>query len=343
MKLTLPHSLQSPESTQTTTSGSSSPPTKGADNGGAPEGAKDVGDRVTNEPVVDEATDWDKLSEVEDENLTSDDDTPAGDDTQPTATTEDEDETPASSKPQPKQDGKGKPPADDANKPSTKEPGKDEEAGKQPPSDEDQPPAPPKQETEEEKTARLAKEAEAEKKAFDDLRKYYEIPETDVERLRTEPELVLPELAAKMHQAVFRGMQQWSMQMVPQLLAQQVAVQEANSRTKEAFFGRWPSLKGHDAQVLQVGRMFAQMNPKATPQERLEKVGKLACAALGIDPDPAPDGSGKPPVAARGKKPLARKEGFRPSNPAGSSSAAPAPSDNVFTEMAEEMEREDQG
>lgn len=334
----MPHVLQSPESTPTTTSGSSSaPPSKPANNGGAPEGAPDVSDRVTSEEVVDENTDWDALAKP-DEETAEEDTTPPAEETE---STEDEETPPASSKPKDDKSKAQKPPADDQQKPPAKGPDETtDETDKAPPKD-DQPPA-PKQETEEQKTARLAKEAEAEKTAFEDLKKYYAVPEEMVERLRTEPELVLPEMAAKVHQAVFKGMQQWSTQMLPQMFAYHNQVQEANAKTKEAFFSRWPSLRGHDEQVLQVGRMFAQMNPKASAADRLEKVGKLACAALGIEPDPAPDGSGKsstPPPAKRAA--AKKKEGFRPSNPAGSSSSAPPPSDNVFTEMAEEMMEDD--
>src|SRR5688500_2761770 len=156
-------------------------------------------------------------------------------------------------------------------------------------------------------------------------------------------EEVMTYIAAKDHQAVLRDMQKYMMQAVPQFLQQHTRLQEADRSAKEAFFSRWPSLKGHDERVLQVGAIYSQLNPKATPQQKLEQVGRMACVALGIDPDPAPndeDGSQprpKPKVAAK------KKQVMRPANPSGSGNAAPPAGDNAFTAIAEEFLAEDRG
>lgn len=323
----LEHLLSSPESTQGTTSGSNPAPDAGKSNGGAPEGTPDVTDRVTDEPVVDGEQDWDALGKDDDEAPQSDDAQTTGDDTP----------SPSSAK----SDEKTSPKPGD--QPQADQPG---QTGKQDQSDDksDEVPAQPQpqpQETPEQKAERERLAKEAEEKSFADLKKYYELPADMAERLSTEPELVLPEMAARVHQAVFKGIQQYMTQVVPLFLQQHAQVQEANQKSKEAFFGRWPSLKGHDARVLEVGRMYAQMNPKATPAERLETVGQIACAALGITPDPAPSGKGDPQPKPGVKKPAAA--GFRPTNPAGSSSAALPPSDNPYEAMAEEFLDEDRG
>lgn len=318
----------SPESTPPNTGGTS----QGA-NDGAPEGAPDVADRVTDEPVVDENTDWEAIDkdEAAPNEVPEGDDTatPSGDDT--ASPSPDEQRPPA------------KKPGEEETPPPAKKPGEETPPpGKKP--DEEQAPPPPPQETEEQRQERERKAAEEEKQAFAKLTDYYKIPDEMVERMRTEPELVLPELAAKVHTAVFQGMQQWATQIIPQYLAHQRQLDEANSKAKETFYSRWPSLAKHEKEVLQVGKMFGQMNPKATPQERLEKVGQLACAALGITPDPAPN-SGKPP--AQGAKPGQRKPAasrpMRPANPAGSSAGAPPPGDNIYENMATEFEAEDAG
>jgi hypothetical protein len=314
--------LNAPESTPATTSGSSTP---------APaEGVKDVGPDVTAEPVVDEQTDWAALG---------DDETPPNE--APTDETPGEGTPPPSEKPDEKP---GQPkPGEEPPTPPPGQPGEKQLPGEKP--GEQAPPQPqqPPQETEEQRVAREKAQQEAETKAFEDLKKYYAVPEEMAERLRTEPELVLPEMAARVHQAVIRANQQWAMQMLPQMFQQQQLINEANTKSKEAFFSRWPSLAKHEEQVLQIGRMFAQMNPKATPQERLEKVGQLACAALNITPDPK-SGTPPPPKApTKPGQPQTRSQPMRPSNPAGSSGAGTPPSANEFETLAEEFLQEDQG
>lgn len=326
----LPHVLQSPESTQTTTSGGKAP------NDTAPDGAVDVSDRVTDKEVVDDSVDWATAGDPDDD--LPQDEAPPNEDS-----TGDEDETPAPSKvvKQPAKKAPAKPAADD--KSDDTQPGTDDEHADE---DATQPPAKaeePKPETPEQKAERERLQKEAEEKDFDELKKYYVLPEDYVERLRTEPELVMPELAAKVHQAVFRGMQKYMMQAIPQFLQQHTQLQEANTAAKEAFFSRWPSLKGHDARVLQVGQMYSQLNPKATPQQKLEQVGRMACVALGIDPDPAPDGEDRPQPRPKAKVPPKKKQVMKPANPSGSGNASPPASDNPFEEIAEEFLAEDRG
>jgi Predicted membrane protein len=282
---------------------------------------------VVDRPTDD--TDWLGESAPDNEDTTVVD-TPTGDDT-PSPSPEQ----------QPKPGEQPKPPA----KPAPAKPGEEPvppKPGEQPkPPAEEPKPQPEPQETEAQKKEREEAAQKAEQKRFDDLKEYYKLPDEYVERLRTEPELVLPEMAARVHQAVFRGLSDWVVNTIPQLFQQHQQVQEANTRTKEAFFGRWPSLKGHEKEVLQIGQMHRQMNPKMTAAERLEKVGQLACAALGITPDPKPGEEAPPPPKPGQKVPAAKP--MKPANPQGSSSSASPPSDNVFEKMAEEFLDEDRG
>lgn len=334
----MPYVLQDPESTQTTTSGGS----PGGAPGGAPDGAKDVADKVTGKQVVDDSVDWASAGEPDDfpsDEAPPNEETPAGD-----TSTGDEDEpqpSPSKKTPPAKKPGEDTVPGA-GDEPDTGKPGEEEQPGDEPapkpPAKVDEPP----QETAEQKAERERLQQEAEEKDFNALKEYYKLPDDYVERLRTEPELIMPELAAKVHQAVYRGMQQYITQAIPNFLTQHSQLQEANTKAKEAFFGRWPSLKGHEERVLQVGAMFRQLNPKATPQERLEQVGKMACMALNIEPDPAPGGEDSPQPRPKVGAPK-KKQAVRPANPSGSSAGTPPPSDNVYTEIAEEFLAEDRG
>ena len=190
-------------------------------------------------------------------------------------------------------------------------------------------------ETPEAKAARVQAERTAsEKKLTDDLVNYYKIPDEWAARLATEPELVLPQLAARLHQTVLEGVRSMLDQGVPQVVQGLMQVERRETEAKDAFYKAWPSLKAYETQVLQAGRLFAQLNPTATPQERIERIGKIVSESLGIPiaPIAMPPASQAPAASA----PAA----FRPAGGA-SGSRPPAPT-NEFEAIAEELV-EDQG
>lgn len=209
-----------------------------------------------------------------------------------------------------------------------------------PPEEEAKPPRqePKPEETPEQKAGREKLEAEASEKAIKELEEYYKLPDDLASRLATEPETVLPRMAAMVHQAVMRGVQQVVAQTVPQMIMQYQTATKANEESRAAFLGRWPSLKGHEKQVLEIGAMYRQMNPKSTVEDRLEKIGKLACAALGIAEDAAPV-QGQP---RQQQRPQQRQQ-FRPAATQSSQAGNAPPAENPYSQMAEEFLEDDQG
>lgn len=198
-------------------------------------------------------------------------------------------------------------------------------------------PAQPAAETPEAKKAREQREAEEAAAFTRSLEEYYSIPEELAARLPTEPEKVLPVLAAKVHQAVLNGVQAWITQQLPAFLHSHEQVRQSNEATKNAFYERWPQLKTYEKQVLQVGRMYREMNPTATPEAIREKVGSIVCAALNVPVTAAPGGNGSQPPAPR--QPI---NSPRPAGAGSSAAGAEPPADNIFTSLAESMLREDQ-
>ncbi len=264
------------------------------------------------------------------------------------------DETPAPDKkqeelPQKKQDDKQAPaPGDKKQEPSDEEKRLAEEAKQKAAGEDDkskqQTPAPEKkeaQETPEAKQAREQKQAEDAAKEHTKLVEYYKLPDDQAARLATEPEVVLPELAARLHVAVQNGVQAWAARVVPQIMLHAREHEKANEESKAAFYGRWPELQGKEEQVLQVGAMFRQMNPKATPEEALEKVGQLVCAALGITPSAKPNGQGQPHQQQQPRTVVQQRPPVRPAG-ASSSQAGNAPvGDNPWEQEAATMVDED--
>lgn len=204
-----------------------------------------------------------------------------------------------------------------------------------------QPAAAQPAETPEAKAAREKAEREAaaaeEQKLMSGLEEYYKLPEADAAALQTEPEIALPRLAAKVHLAVARGVQQMLAQQLPQMMMGYQQVQQREAQAKSAFYSRWSQLNEaqHGQAILQAGALFRQVNPTATPEEAIERIGKIVCESLGI-PIAAPAASpGAAPVAPA---PVVQQPAaFRPAGGAtGARGAAPS-SGNEWSEMADQM------
>lgn len=188
---------------------------------------------------------------------------------------------------------------------------------------------------------RQVRQAEEQKRAHQQLVDFYKIPDELASRLATEPEVVLPELAARMHAQLENHFLDMMHQRVPQMMQQLEQIRQANDRARVEFYGAWPGLKDHSARVVQIGQMYRQMNPKATPQEAIQKIGEIACAALGIPVQQARANGGSATPAPT-PTPAPAAPGFRPAATSGASGPATPPSDNPWTQMAEQMLQSDQ-
>lgn len=167
---------------------------------------------------------------------------------------------------------------------------------------------------------------------------YYKLPDDLAARLATEPETVLPVLAAKMHEAVMGQVQEWTQQVIPQFLAHHQAVTQANNAAKEQFYSSWPQLKPYEKQVLTMGKMYREMNPQAKPEDATLNIGRMVCAALGLPLEPARQGSSQPPV----QRPV-QQQGFQPGAVRSSNAGVAPPADNFYIQEAEDMLRDDAG
>lgn len=143
------------------------------------------------------------------------------------------------------------------------------------------------------------------------LEKSYAFDEDTAARLLTEPELVLPKLAAELELNATRRALEAVQRMIPQLVPQVIGSQQHEDKAKDYFYGANPDLKKHHKEVLEAGKLFRKMNPKATPEEAAEKIGNMVRQGLGL-PLPAKKeaGGGKGPAQ-------------KPHRPAGAGSTRP--------------------
>lgn len=163
---------------------------------------------------------------------------------------------------------------------------------------------------------------------------YYKIPEDQAAKLPTEPENVLPFLAARLHQTVVQNVQQMLDQVLPQHISTYMKVTEAEASAKKAFYDVWPELKPYEQQVLQAGQLYRQLNPTVSAQDFIKAVGNLVSSSLGIAvAAPLPAAGGTPAPAPAASMPIS--PGYQPTGGAGGA-RGPAPEENVFTQLAME-------
>lgn len=114
------------------------------------------------------------------------------------------------------------------------------------------------------------------------LTEHYTLTEDDAVAMATEPERVLPKLAAKLHMQVLQEARAQIMNMIPQVVKGVQMRETLETKAQGEFFGSWPELKGKESEVVQMGLMFRQLNPKATPEEAIARIGEMTMNALGI-------------------------------------------------------------
>lgn len=163
------------------------------------------------------------------------------------------------------------------------------------------------------------------------LEQQYALNEADATAMLTEPETVLPRLAAQVHMEVLESAMQGMQAMMPVLMQQLNQHTELNNRAKNLFTSINPDLADpqFEPAILQLGQVYRNVNARATPEEAARAIGNLVRSALGIA---APAVAAPSPAAPTPAAPVP----FTPARGGGSGNA-PIPSSNAFTQLANEF------
>jgi len=188
---------------------------------------------------------------------------------------------------------------------------------------------PPKQLSEEERKALYAE-------AHKQLTQRYGLNEADAALMQTEPEKVLPQLAANLHMQIYNDVIASIMQYLPSVVTQHVTGMETQKKHTSSFYSRWPKLAKHKTEVANFARLYGQLYPNATAEEAAESIGKHVMIELGYPldaPSESPPPAGTPTAASA------------PHVPAGQSSVtehptAPKPSENPWSAFVEDLEED---
>ena len=112
----------------------------------------------------------------------------------------------------------------------------------------------------------------------------YSITDEDASKLLTEPETVLPRMAARMHMEVMESTVRVMQVMLPRLI-QSVQQSEQREVSAKSFFQTAnPDLADPrlEPAIMEMGQVYRRLNPAATPDQAAVAIGNLVRASLGI-------------------------------------------------------------
>ena len=166
----------------------------------------------------------------------------------------------------------------------------------------------------------------------------YAINDADAQALLTEPETVLPRMAARMHMEVMESTMRALQSVLPQAIQGYTQHEQTNTQAKQFFSGVNPDLANpaYEPYILQFGEVYRKVNPSAGPEEAARAIGSLVRSALGIA---APQQGVTPPPAMQVSQQPAPVP-FTPARGSGTGSAPPAQA-NPFIQLANDFLNED--
>lgn len=164
------------------------------------------------------------------------------------------------------------------------------------------------------------------------LEQVYAVDPDSAAALLTEPETVLPKLAAKVHMEVLENSMRAMQAMVPVMMQQVQQHTEINTRARNLFTSVNPDLVDpkFEPMIMELGASYRRVNQSAPPDEAARAIGNLVRAALGI---------ASPQVAAPQTVQAAPRPAVAPFTPARGAGGGNAPSlpSNPYELLAMEM------
>lgn len=153
----------------------------------------------------------------------------------------------------------------------------------------------------------------------------YALNEAESKSLISEPDKVLPKLAARMHANILRTVIPQIMQGIPAMVEARIESRMKQARQEQGFFGKYPQLADPKFRTVVVDslKIAKQMKPQGTPEEIMEEGAQLAAYRLSKTQRPVPP---QAPTAP----------GFRPPGTSGSRPAPVQKEENEFSELAKQ-------
>lgn len=164
---------------------------------------------------------------------------------------------------------------------------------------------------------------------------HYNLSQEDANQINIDPGQVIPKLMSRVYLDAVTAAVNVIAQSLPYTVMNTIDAHNGYQKNEDEFFGEWPGLRDHGAEVVRIGQVFRHLNPKASKADFIRSVGAQAALALGLSAEQA---RGTPARQQPGQRML------RHVPPAASARHAPAqPSRpaNIFEQMAQDTAEDD--
>lgn len=175
----------------------------------------------------------------------------------------------------------------------------------------------------------------------DQIATSYTISDEDKALLTTEPEKVLPKLAAKIAVDVYDMVRDTMAAQLPRFIEEHTQARTASEGVGKQFLERWPALSDpkHAPAVMRIARAYRQLNPSVPNEQAIDEIGAQAYVALRIPFTQQATPAAAPPAAQPGTVSQPAAPGnvlpFRPAAPGGASVVAATPTpQSMWDELA---------
>lgn len=157
----------------------------------------------------------------------------------------------------------------------------------------------------------------------------YALRPEQADKMITEPEAVLPALAAQVHLNVLESVMSAVRDQLPAWITHTQQVTAQKQQIDEAFYTAWPQLREHAEAVDRNRAFYRQANPSISEEQLIKDVGAALYMSLGLV-SPTADAPSDPAAKPSQVTPI-----HRPARGRGTSKARPK---NEWTEMAADDE-----
>lgn len=165
---------------------------------------------------------------------------------------------------------------------------------------------------------------------------HYNLNQEDANQLNIDPGQVIPKLMSRVYLDAVTAAVNVISQALPYTVMNTIDAHNGYQKNEDEFFGEWPGLKDHHAEVIRTGQVFRHLNPRASKADFIRSVGAQVAMSLGLTAEQARGPSAR--QAPAGQRVLRH---IPPAASARHAPAQPARPANIFEQMAQDTQEDD--
>lgn len=166
---------------------------------------------------------------------------------------------------------------------------------------------------------------------------HYNLSQEDANQINIDPGQVIPKLMSRVYLDAVTAAVNVIAQALPYTVMNTIDAHNGYQKNEDEFFGEWPGLKDHHAEVIRTGQVFRHLNPKASKADFIRSVGAQVAMSLGLTAEQA-RGAAARQVASAGQRVLRH---IPPAASARHMATPPRTPANIFEQMAQDTAEDD--